>query len=73
MLHAQLSMNIETGFIKVNSNDASSSWKNSLEDLYELEGSVQLWDVLYCFWLFFGVMNSFLNHCFYFIRVTFTL
>ncbi len=73
MLHAQLSMDIETGFIKVNSNDAGSSWKNSLGDLNGLEGTLLLWDVLYCFWLFFGVMNSFFNHCFYFIRVTFSL
>jgi opacity protein-like surface antigen len=40
MLHAQLSMDIETGFIKVNSNDASSSWKNSLGDLNGLEGTL---------------------------------
>jgi len=40
MIHAQLSMDIETGFIKVNSNDASSSWKNSLGDLNGLDGTL---------------------------------
>lgn len=38
-LHAQLSLDIETGILKVNSNDASSSWKNSLGDLNGATGT----------------------------------
>jgi len=37
---AQVSLDVETGIVKVNRNDASSSWKNSFGDLNGLEGTL---------------------------------
>lgn len=38
--HAQISFDLETGFLKVNQNDASSSWKNSQGELNGLDGTL---------------------------------
>jgi hypothetical protein len=39
-VYSQISADIETGIVKVNRNDASSSWKNSFGDLNGIDGTL---------------------------------
>jgi len=39
-VYSQVSIDVETGIVKVNRNDASSSWKNSLGELNGIDGTL---------------------------------